>query len=121
MRILTRLYWLAILIAAFAVTAAFVSVNNELARLRFWPFEAALQAKIWVFILIAFAGGMLLGSGVMWLSSLKIKTKLWLCERQIKKLSTELEMMKSKADDKMSSDPDNRQASEGLTDDPPAG
>jgi len=99
MRLLTRLVYLSIILLSCGLIAAFVVVNNTPASLHLWPFDTYITAEIWVFILIAFASGMLVGGIFIWAKLLSLRTRLWSRDRQLAKLTATLEEAAKKSDD----------------------
>ncbi len=103
MRALSRLMWVSILICAFGIIAAFVAVNNQNAEIQIWPFALFVSAEIWVFILGAFATGMLLGGLTFWLKILHLRTLIWGYQRQIAKFHKKQENNQPQIEDKIDS------------------
>ena len=99
MRFLTRLVYFSIILLSCGLIAAFVAVNNTLASLYLWPFNTQITAEIWIFILGAFASGMLIGGLFIWTKLLSLRTRLWARDRQIAKLHASLEEAEKKSDD----------------------
>ena len=99
MRFLTRLVYFSIILLSCGLIAAFVAVNNTLASLHLWPFNTQIVAEIWVFILGAFASGMLVGGVFIWTKLLSLRTRLWARDRQLAKLHASLAETEKKSDD----------------------
>ena len=99
MRFLTRLVYFSIILLSCGLLAAFVTVNNTLTSLYLWPFNTQSTAEIWVFILGAFASGMLVGGLFIWTKLLSLRTRLWARDRQLAKLHASLEEAEKKSDD----------------------
>ena len=99
MRFLTRLVYFSIILLSCGLIAAFVAVNNTLASLYLWPFNTQITAEIWIFILGAFASGMLIGGLFIWTKLLSLRTRLWARDRQLAKLHESLAEAEKKSDD----------------------
>ena len=99
MRFLTRLVYFSIILLSCGLIAAFVAVNNTLASLYLWPFNTQITAEIWIFILGAFASGMLIGGLFIWTKLLSLRTRLWARDRQLAKLHARLAEAEKKSDD----------------------
>jgi uncharacterized integral membrane protein len=99
MRLLTRLVYSGIILLSCGLIAAFVVVNNTPASVHLWPSDTQITAEIWVFILGAFASGMLVGGLFIWTKLLSLRTRLWARDRQLAKLHASLEKAERKSDD----------------------
>ena len=99
MRFLTRFVYFSIILLSCGLIAAFVVVNNTLTSLYFWPFNTRITAEIWIFILGAFASGMLIGGLFIWTKMLSLRTRLWARDRQLAKLHASLAEAEKKSDD----------------------
>ena len=99
MRLLTRLIYICITLVTFGLIAAFVVVNNFPISIRLWPSDSIITAEIWVFILGAFAAGMLSGGVFIWAGLLGLRARLWSRDRQLAKLTAALEQAQKKPED----------------------
>ena len=99
MRFLTRFVYFSIILLSCGLVAAFVAVNNTPASIHLWPFNTQITAEIWVFILGAFASGMLVGGLFIWTKLLSLRTRLWARDRQLAKLHASLAEARKKSDD----------------------
>jgi|GEM_PF-2822874 len=57
------------------VVALFTLSNREPVSLQLWPFEPALQLPLGIAMLLAAAGGFLLGALIVWLSGLPARSR----------------------------------------------
>ncbi len=99
MRLLSRLVYFSIILLSCGLIAAFVVINNTPTSLHLWPSNTQITAEIWVFILGAFASGMLVGGLFIWTKLLSLRTRLWARDRQLAKLNASLEKAEKKSDD----------------------
>jgi uncharacterized integral membrane protein len=99
MRLLSRLAFLGFFVIACGLITAFVVVNNGPATIYLWPSDITLSAEIWVFILGAFAAGILFGGLFIWINLLGLRTRLWARDRQIARLSAALETAENKPEE----------------------
>ncbi len=99
MRLLSRLAFLGFFVITCGLIAAFVVVNNSPAIIHLWPSDITLNAEIWVFVLGAFAAGMLFGGLFIWINLLGLRARLWARDRQIAKLSVALETAENKPEE----------------------
>ena len=111
MRFINRTCWIALLVITGVTLAGFVTSNQGLISIHFWPASIILQAEIWVFILSAFGLGMFSGAGVFWLQSLSLKARLWSKAKQISELETRIEETEQQLDNKRLSSSYGQQAS----------
>ena len=100
MRFITRICWLTLLATTGVLLAGFVTSNQALITIRFWPATIMVQAEIWTFVLSAFGLGMLTGAGVFWFQSLGLKMLLWSKAKQISELEARIEETEEQLDDK---------------------
>lgn len=101
MRLLKRLATFCIFVTACGLIAAFVIVNNVPTSLHLWPSGLTLTAEIWVFVLGAFAVGMLMGGVFIWASVIRLRTRLWARDRQLASLTAALQEAEKRSDEKM--------------------
>ena len=101
MRLLKRLATLCIFILACGLIAAFVIVNNAPTSLHLWPSDLTVTAEIWVFVLGAFAAGMLVGGAFIWASVIGLRARLWARDRQLASLTSALHEAEKRSDDEM--------------------
>ena len=100
MRFITRFCWLALLVTTGVMLAGFVTSNQGLITLSFWPVTIMVQAEIWIFVLSAFGLGMFTGASVFWFQSLGLKARLWSKAKQISELEARIEETEQQLDDK---------------------
>ena len=101
MRLLKRLASFCIFALAFGLIAAFVVVNNAPASVYLWPSDLMVTAEIWVFILGAFAAGMLVGGAFIWAGMVRLRARLWARGRQLASLTSALQEAEKQADGQM--------------------
>ena len=101
MRLLKRLATFCIFVLACGLIAAFVVVNNAPASVYLWPSNLTITAEIWVFILGAFAGGMLVGGLFIWASVIGLRARLWARDRQLASLTAALQEAEKRSDEQM--------------------
>ena len=101
MRLLKRLATFCIFVLACGLIAAFVVVNNAPASVYLWPSNLTITAEIWVFILGAFAVGMLVGGAFIWASVIGLRARLWARDRQLASLTAALQEAEKRSDEKM--------------------
>ena len=101
MRLLKRLATFCIFVLACGLIAAFVVVNNAPASVYLWPSNLTITAEIWVFILGAFAGGMLVGGAFIWASVIGLRARLWARDRQLASLTAALQEAEKRSDEQM--------------------
>ena len=101
MRLLKRLANFCIFIMACGLIAAFVVVNNAPTSLRLWPSDLTVTGEIWVFILGAFATGLLVGATFIWTSVIGLRARLWARDRQLASLTSALQEAEKRAVDEM--------------------
>ena len=104
MRLIRRLAFLGFFVIACGLITAFVVVNNSPVTIYLWPLDIILSAEIWVFILGAFAIGMLFGGLFIWINLLGLRTRLWARDRQIIRLSAALETAENKSEEPLLSE-----------------
>ena len=79
MRLLSRLAFIGFFVIACGLITAFVVVNNGPATIYLWPSDITLSAEIWVFILGAFAAGILFGGWLFVFTMVLLqRLKFWL-------------------------------------------
>ena len=100
MRFITRFCWLALLVITSVTLAGFVTSNQGLIKVSFWPATMMVQAEIWIFVLSAFGLGMLTGAGVFWFQTLGLKARLWSKAKQISELEARVEETEQQLNDK---------------------
>ena len=100
MRLTTRFCWLALLVTTGIMLAGFVTSNQGLITIRFWPATKVVQAEIWIFVLSAFGLGMITGAGIFWFQNLGLKARLWSKAKQISELEVRIEETEQQLDDK---------------------
>lgn len=101
MGLLKRLATFCIFVLACGLIAAFVVVNNAPASVYLWPSNLTITAEIWVFILGAFAGGMLVGGAFIWASVIGLRARLWARDRQLASLTAALQEAEKRSDEQM--------------------
>ena len=101
MRLLKRLATFCVFILACGLIAAFVVVNNAPTSLHLWPSDLTVTAELWVFILGAFATGMLVGGAFIWASVIGLRARLWARDRQLANLTSALHEAEKRSDDEM--------------------
>lgn len=101
MRLLKRLATFCIFVLACGLIAAFVVVNNAPASVYLWPSNLTITAEIWVFILGAFAVGMLVGGAFIWASVIGLRARLWARDRQLASLTAALQEAEKRSDEQM--------------------
>ena len=100
MRLITRMCWLALLVITVVILAGFVTSNQGLISIRFWPAHAILRAEIWVFVLATFGLGTITGATIFWFQTLSLKARLWSKAKQISELEAHIEETEQQLDDK---------------------
>ena len=100
MRFITRLCWLALLVISGVMLAGFVTSNQELISIRFWPTHTIMRAEIWVFVLATFGLGIVTGAIIFWFQNLRLKARLWSKAKQISELEAHIEETEQQLDDK---------------------
>ncbi len=100
MRFINRMCWLALLIITGVMLAGFVTSNQNLVSIRFWPTRAIIHAEIWVFVLVTFGLGTITGATIFWFQNLSLKARLWSKAKQISELEAQIEETDQQLDDK---------------------
>ena len=100
MRFITRICWLALLVITGVMLSGFVTSNQALITIRFWPATIIVQAEIWIFVLSAFGLGMFTGAGFFWFQILALKARLWSKTKQLSELETRIEETEQQLNDK---------------------
>ena len=104
MRLITRTCWLTLLVITGVMLAGFVTSNQDLISIRFWPTHNILRAKIWVFMLAAFGLGTITGATIFWLQTLSLKARLWSKAKQLSELEAHIEETEQQINDQRPSD-----------------
>ena len=99
MRFITRICWLMLLIITGIIVAGFVTSNQGLITLHFWPGTIMLRAEIWVFVLSGFGFGVTTGAGVFWFQNLGLKARLWSKGKKITELEARIKETEKQFDD----------------------
>ena len=100
MSLITRTCWLTLLVITGVILAGFVTSNQALISIRFWPTHTILRAEIWVFVLATFGLGTITGATIFWLQTLSLKARLWSKAKQLSELETHIEETKQELNDK---------------------
>ena len=99
MRLITRMCWLTLLVITGVILAGFVTANQSLISIRFWPTHAILRAEIWVFMLATFGLGTITGATIFWLQTLSLKARLWSKAKQLSELEAHIEETEQQLND----------------------
>ena len=99
MRLTTRFCWLALLVTTGIMLAGFVTSDQGLITIRFWPATKVVQAEIWIFVLVLWPW-LITGAGVFWFQNLGLKARLWSKAKQISELEARIEETEQQLDDK---------------------
>ena len=91
MSLITRMCWLTLLVITGVILAGFVTSNQDLISIRFWPTHAILRAEIWVFMLATFGMGTITGATIFWLQTLSLKARLWSKAKELSELEAHIE------------------------------
>ena len=100
MRFINRMCWLALLVITGVMLAGFVTSNQDLVPIRFWPTRAIIRAELWVFVLAAFGLGTITGAAIFWFQNLSLKARLWSKSKQISELEAQIEKTEQPVNDK---------------------
>ena len=100
MRFINRMCWLALLVITGVMLAGFVTSNQGLVSIRFWPTRAIIRAEIWVFVLATFGLGTITGAAIFWFQNLSLKARLWSKSKQISELEAQIEKTEQLVNDK---------------------
>ena len=103
MRFITRICWLTLLVITGVILAGFVTANQSLISIRFWPTHAIMRAEIWVFVLATFGLGTITGATIFWFQNLSLKARLWSKAKQLSELEAHIEETEQRLDDERSS------------------
>ena len=103
MRLITRMCWLTLLVITGVILAGFVTSNQDLISIRFWPTRAILRAEIWVFMLATFGLGTITGATIFWLQTLSLKARLWSKAKQLSELEAHIEETEQQLNDRRTS------------------
>ena len=90
MRFITRMCWLTLLVITGVILAGFVTSNQGLISIRFWPTRAIMRAEIWVFVLATFGLGTITGATIFWFQTLSLKARLWSKAQQLSELEAHI-------------------------------
>ena len=99
MSLITRMCWLTLLVITGVILAGFVTSNQDLISIRFWPTHAILRAEIWVFMLATFGLGTITGATIFWLQTLSLKARLWSKAKQLSELEARIEETEKQLND----------------------
>ena len=100
MRFINRMCWLALLVITGVMMAGFVTSNQDLVSIRFWPTRAIIRAEIWVFVLATFGLGTITGAAIFWFQNLSLKARLWSKSKQISELEAQIVKTEQLVNDK---------------------
>ncbi len=103
MRLITRMCWLTLLIITCVILAGFVTSNQGLITIHFWPTHAIMRAEIWVFVLATFGLGTITGATIFWFQTLSLKARLWSKAKQLSELEAHIEETEQQLNDQLSS------------------
>ena len=103
MRLITHMCWLALLVITGVTLAGFVTSNQGLISIRFWPTQAIMLAETWVFVLATFGLGTITGATIFWLQTLSLKARLWSKAKQLSELEAHIEETEQQLNDQRSS------------------
>ena len=115
MHLITRMCWVTLLIVTGVILAGFVTSNQGLIAIRFWPTHAILRAEIWVFVLATFGLGTITGATIFWFQTLSLKARLWSKAKQLSELEAQIEETEQQLNDQRSSGHYSHQAQRLLT------
>lgn len=104
MRLIIRMCWLTLLVITGVILAGFVTSNQGLISIRFWPTHAILRAEIWVFVLATFGLGTITGATIFWFQTLSLKARLWSKAKQLSELEAYIEETEQQLNGQLSSD-----------------
>ena len=103
MRLFSRMCWLTLLLITGVTLAGFVTSNQGLISIRFWPTHAIMRAEIWVFVLATFGLGTITGASIFWFQTLSLKARLWSKAKQLSELEAYVEETDQQLNDQRSS------------------
>ena len=101
MRLITRMCWLTLLVITGVILAGFVTSNQGLISIRFWPTHAIMRAEIWVFVLATFGLGTITGATIFWFQTLSLKARLWSKAKQLSELEAHIEETEQQLNDQL--------------------
>ena len=99
MRLITRMCWLTLLVITGVILSGFVTSNQDLISIRFWPTHAILRAEVWVFVLATFGLGTITGASIFWFQTLSLKARLWSKAKQLSELEAQIEETEQQLND----------------------
>ncbi len=99
MRLITRMCWLTLLVITGVILAGFVTSNQGLISIHFWPTHAIMRAEIWVFVLATFGLGTITGATIFWFQTLSLKARLWSKAKQLTELEAQIEETEQQLND----------------------
>ena len=99
MSLITRMCWLTLLVITGVILSGFVTSNQDLISIRFWPTHAILRAEVWVFVLATFGLGTITGATIFWLQTLSLKARLWSKAKQLSELEAHIEETEQQLND----------------------
>ena len=103
MSLITRMCWLTLLVITGVILSGFVTSNQDLISIRFWPTHAILRAEVWVFVLATFGLGTITGATIFWFQTLSLKARLWSKAKQLSELEAHIEETEQQLNDQLSS------------------
>ena len=104
MRLITRMCWLTLLVITGFILTGFVTSNQGLISIHFWPTHAILRAEIWVFMLATFGLGTITGAIIFWFQNLSLKARLWSKAKQLSELEAHIEETEQQLNNQRSSE-----------------
>ena len=99
MRLIIRMCWLTLLVITGVILAGFVTSNQDLISIRFWPTHAIMRAEIWVFVLATFGLGTITGATIFWFQTLSLKARLWSKAKKLSELEAQIEETEQQLND----------------------
>ena len=99
MRLIIRMCWLTLLVTTGVILAGFVTSNQDLISIRFWPTHAIMRAEIWVFVLATFGLGTITGATIFWFQTLSLKARLWSKAKKLSELEAQIEETEQQLND----------------------
>ena len=99
MRLITRMCSLTLLVITGVIMAGFVTSNQGLISIRFWPTHTILRAEIWVFVLATFGLGTITGATIFWFQTLSLKARLWSKAKKLSELEAQIEETEQQLND----------------------
>ena len=103
MRLISRVCWLTLLVVTGVILAGFVTSNQGLISIRFWPTHAIMHAEIWFFSLATFGLGTITGATIFWFQILSLKARLWSKAKRLSELQAHIEETEQQLNDQHSS------------------